>query len=125
MKVNHSFTLDDNQLRAISGKRRLATRVEVRAYIDQIFSEALGGGVVATPVPARSRAPRARPVPSNVPSNGGLDSVVPQPPVPSPVAARAIPACNSFDHVYPSGPGSWRPNPGTPCQCGRHKWGMA
>jgi hypothetical protein len=102
MKVNLSLDLTDDQLRAISGKKRNATRVEVRAFVEETIARLSAGEIpkTADSPPARVTKP-AEDGPSHA---GGGES-----------------PCGPMDHVYPAGP----PLKGAKCFCGKRSWGSS
>lgn len=88
-----AFNLTDDERRAISGRRRQATRKEVAAFVERLVAAAL--------------------------QRGETPAMLPRPADPSFGRSDTMPSCTSLDHLYPLGPKT----PDTPCYCGRRKWG--
>lgn len=99
MKINYSLDLTDTQLQVISGKKRNATRKEVRAWLDQLVFSSLNG---FPPLPNAIKR-ESDPLPSV-----GVSTTMGQ-------------TCTPMDHVFPLR--HLPPDKGTPCYCNKRAWG--
>ena len=104
MKINHQFDLTDDQLQQISGRKRNATRKEVKAWVDSLVQRAFRGPVLTTHpvVPADIVGPAT----SDFSTTSTLDRSK---------------VCTNIDHIFPGR--FLAPETGTPCYCGKRQWG--
>jgi len=95
MKILYHLDLSEDALRAISGRRKPATRKEVREWLDKLVAY----GVSAAAAEHQSTRASSRELLNSGPSK--------------------FSSCGPLDHLFPLGPKSAE----TLCFCGRRRWG--
>lgn len=98
MVTNIKLNLTDDERRAITGRRRPASRKEISEFVSRLVAAALDPAMADATTIVVEEVGESR-------MTFTID--------------RGKLQCTSLDHLYPLGPKT----PDTPCYCGRNKWG--
>jgi hypothetical protein len=98
LKVNYGRDFTEQELQQISGKKRTATRKEVKAWMDALIAASLAGKRIVE----ERRELLTRPSMNDTSLETGK-------------------TCSPLDHIYPAR--QLAPERGTPCYCGKRSWG--